>query len=312
MSRHVPGGDLRHPEWWPPTCSGTPPTCRRCFGPCWPGWPTVWASAPRTPQRFRPGWPRIPPPAASPDASSDRVARPSHDRRACYGPSAGPRSGGSPRSCFTGSTSASGPPSRRPTPRLRRGRWVTRSMAAGRASTSSRRGQSGCAYASGCQIGVLGVGSVAAVDVSAVPDPVGTATGTAGSHGVHQVDSAVAFEHDRVTRMGLDCRDQHPSFRPELTGRPAQPRWRATALARGLQRRVQVEGRCAHPAAEVSRVLSGGNDLAHPLQVWCSSEPPLANGPAGAPGGDYLSRATAKWFVGPVGLEPTTRGSKER
>ena len=53
----------------------------------------------------------------------------------------------------------------------------------------------------GGQIGILGVGSVAAVDVAAVPDPVGTAAGTAGGDGVRQVDAAVAVEHDRFTGL---------------------------------------------------------------------------------------------------------------
>src|SRR5215204_189750 len=69
---------------------------------------------------------------------------------------------------------------------------------------------------SGCQVGIL-VASVAPVDVSVVPDPVGKATGTAGGDGVHQVDSAVAVEHDRFTGMGIDRRDEHRSKRPDRT-----------------------------------------------------------------------------------------------
>ena len=54
-----------------------------------------------------------------------------------------------------------------------------------------------------------------------VADAVGEATGTAGGDGVHQVDPAVAVEHDRFAGMGIDRRDEHRSFRPALTGQPS-------------------------------------------------------------------------------------------
>ena len=109
--------------------------------------------------------------------------------------------------------------------------------------------------------------SVAAVDVSAVPDPVGKATGTAGGDGVHQVDSAVAVEHDRFTGMGIDRRDEHRSLRPALTGQPRGDGGAPLRLPGAVRRRIHVERRRAHSAAHVGRILSGGDDLARPLHV---------------------------------------------
>src|SRR4029453_3602083 len=47
-----------------------------------------------------------------------------------------------------------------------------------------------------CEIGVLGIATVSAIDVSTAADSVGEAAGTAGGHGVDQVDPTVAVEHD--------------------------------------------------------------------------------------------------------------------
>ena len=121
--------------------------------------------------------------------------------------------------------------------------------------------------ASGCQIGILGVGSVAAVDVSAAADPVGDATGTTGGDGVNQVDPAVAVEHDRFTGMGIDRRDEHRSLRPELTGQPRGDGGAPLSLPGGVRGRIHVECRRAYSAAHVGRILSGGDDPAHSLQM---------------------------------------------
>ena len=67
----------------------------------------------------------------------------------------------------------------------------------------------------GCEIGVLGIGAVAAVDVPAIADAVcGAAARGAGGDGVHQVDPAV--EHDRFTGTRIDGRDEQP-FAPAMS-----------------------------------------------------------------------------------------------
>ena len=98
-------------------------------------------------------------------------------------------------------------------------------------------------------------------------DPVGEATGTAGGDGVRQVDPAVAVEHDRFTGLGIDRRDEHRSLRPALTGQPRGDGGAPLRLPGTVRRRIHVECRRAHPAAHVSRILGGGDDLARSLQV---------------------------------------------
>ena len=122
---------------------------------------------------------------------------------------------------------------------------------------------------SGGQIGIL-VASIAAVDVPAVADAVGRdteAVGRAGSDGIHQVDSAVAVEHDRFTGRGVDRRDEHPSFRPALTGQPAGDGGAPPRLPGAVRRRIHLERRRTHPAAHVGRILSGSDDSARPFHV---------------------------------------------
>ena len=93
------------------------------------------------------------------------------------------------------------------------------------------------------------------------------ATGTAGGDGVHQVDSAVAIEHDRFTGTGIDRRDEHRSLRPALTGQPRGDGRAPPCLPGAVRRRIHVERRRAHSAAHVSRILGGGDDLARSLHV---------------------------------------------
>ena len=93
------------------------------------------------------------------------------------------------------------------------------------------------------------------------------ATGTAGGDGVHQVDSAMAVEHDRFTGMGIDRRDEHRSLRPVLTGQPRGDGRAPPRLPGTVRRRIHVECRRAHSAAHVSRILGGGDDLARSLHV---------------------------------------------
>ena len=96
---------------------------------------------------------------------------------------------------------------------------------------------------------------------------VGEATGTAGGHGVHQVDPAVAVEHDRFTGMGIDRRDEHSPLRPELTGQPSGDGSAPPRLRRTVRRRIHFERPRTHSAAHVGRILSGGDDCARCLHV---------------------------------------------
>jgi hypothetical protein len=77
----------------------------------------------------------------------------------------------------------------------------------------------------------------------------------------------VAVEHDRFTGMGIDRRDQHRLFRPELTGQPRSHGGAPLCLPGAVRRRIKVECRRAHSAAHVSRILSGSNDFAYLLHV---------------------------------------------
>ena len=116
-------------------------------------------------------------------------------------------------------------------------------------------------------VGIL-VGSVAAVDVSVVADTVGSdaGPGTAGGDGVHQVDSAVAVEHDRFTGLGIDSHDEHRPSRPALTGQPGGDGSAPLPLPRAARCRIHFERRRAHFAAHVGRILSSGDDFARLLQ----------------------------------------------
>src|ERR1700679_2127127 len=122
-------------------------------------------------------------------------------------------------------------------------------------------------------MGIL-VSSVAAVDVSPVADAVRRdteAVGSAGGDGVHQIDAAVAVEHDRLAGMGLDGREEHPLLRPELTGQPSGDGSAPLRLRRGVRRRVRLERRRSYPAAHVGRILRGADDCAyyfHMVRCW--------------------------------------------
>ena len=90
----------------------------------------------------------------------------------------------------------------------------------------------------------------------------------AGGNGVHQVDSAVAVEHDRFTGTGVDRRDEHRLVAASAGWAAGRRRWRATAPARSRPTpHASLERRRTHPAAHVGRILGGGDDPARPLQM---------------------------------------------
>jgi hypothetical protein len=122
----------------------------------------------------------------------------------------------------------------------------------------------------------------------AVADAVGRDTeaiGGAGGDGVHEVDSAVAVEHDRFTGVGIDRRDEHRSLRPVLAGQPGGDRSAPPRLPGAVRRRIHFERRRTHSAAHVGRILSGGNDSASSLHV-VGHRP---NGNASTLGSDRIS-----------------------
>jgi hypothetical protein len=100
-----------------------------------------------------------------------------------------------------------------------------------------------------------------------VADPVGRATGTAGGDGVHQVDPAVAVEHDCYTGAGIDRRDEHRSFGPALTGQAGGDGGAPPHHLGAIRHGICFERHRTHAAAHVGRVRSGGDDAAHLLQM---------------------------------------------
>jgi hypothetical protein len=83
---------------------------------------------------------------------------------------------------------------------------------------------------------------------------------------VHQIDSAVAVEHDRFPGMRIDSRDKHRLLRPVLAGKPSRDDVAPARLARAVGS-IHFERRGAHPAAHVGRILSRTDDSVRPLHV---------------------------------------------
>jgi hypothetical protein len=93
-----------------------------------------------------------------------------------------------------------------------------------KAGAPAERRQHKHAFASGCQVGVVGIGAVAAVDEPVVADAIREAAGATRGDGVHELDAAVTVEHDRLGRAGVDRRDAHPLLRPVGTRQPRRDR----------------------------------------------------------------------------------------
>src|SRR5262249_26178664 len=89
-----------------------------------------------------------------------------------------------------------------------------------------------------------------------------TGPGTAGGDGVHQVDGAMAVEHDRFTGMGIDSHDEHRPLRPALTGQPRDDHGAPLPLPGAAPSRSPFERRRTHPAAPIRGRMSAASSAA--------------------------------------------------
>src|SRR5258708_4293977 len=101
--------------------------------------------------------------------------------------------------------------------------------------------------------------AMSAVDVPVLADAVGRegteAVAGAGGDGVHQIDSAVAVEHDRFPGMRIDSRDKHRLLRPVLAGKPSHDYVAPARLARAVGN-LPFHRPGPPPPAHVGRILS--------------------------------------------------------
>ncbi len=119
------------------------------------------------------------------------------------------------------------------------------------------------------------------------------AVGSTGGDGVNQIDSAVAVEDNRLTRAGVDRRDEDRSFRPSVTGKPGSDDGTPPLLS-GSVGGASISSAAAPILRRMSAASLAAAMIRFVLSIWSMTGAMGGRPPLGRPGspccGDGPSR----------------------